>query len=83
MDNSLLSWLEENLRSGDFAIVDKYLSETIINSLDTEDILIVLTFTFWGKDKLFNRETFLALAEPVLKLRLGEERTIKLLKNRR
>lgn len=79
----VLFWLEERLRHGEFNIVDLWLDNADPNCLNSTAILAALTITFWGKDKLTKRDGFLALAEPLLKERLGEERANKLLLHRR
>jgi len=83
MNYDLLGWLEKNLREGNFSIIDKYLNDTSVNDLESVDILIILTITFWGKDNLPNRNIFLQRSEHVLKARLGVERGESLLKYRR
>jgi hypothetical protein len=80
---AVLGWLEERLREGHFNIVDMWLEKVPIEALNSTSIIAALTITFWGKDKLTQRDGFLARVEPVLKERLGEERANKLLLHRR
>ncbi len=79
----LLGWLEENLRHGNFELVDDYLARDNPERLTEVGMLIVLTITFHGKEHLANRNIFLEKVEPLLKARLGVERAENLLKNRR
>jgi hypothetical protein len=79
----VLGWLEERLRYGEFHIVDLWLDNADPNCLNSTAIIAALSITFHGKDKLTKRDGFLALAEPLLKERLGEERANKLLLHRR
>lgn len=79
----LLDWLETNLSNSHFNVVNDYLKNIDIESLYSTDILLVLTITFYAKDKLINRNEFLEKAELILIKRLGEDRAEKLLFYRR
>lgn len=81
--DELLDEYESLLYKGEFEEVDRRLTLLDPSSVSTVGILVVLTITYWGKDKLTARDGFLARAEPVMKSRLGEERGENLLKNRR
>ncbi len=78
-----ISFLEENLRMGNFLVVDDWLSSIDISSLNSASIVGALSITFWGKDKLSKRDYFLARAEEQLNKNLGSKRAFKLLENRR
>jgi hypothetical protein len=79
----VIAWLEDHLRHGRFNLVDQYLITVPVSELESSSIIGVLSITFWGKDKLSNRNIFLEQAESILKNRLGVERAENLLKNRR
>jgi len=79
----VISWIEEQFRNGDFNIVDIWLANVGITMLSDTAIIGALSMTFWGKEKLFKRNDFLARAEPHLIKNLGKERAEKLLSNRR
>ena len=78
-----LEFLEKNLRTGEFDIVNDWLINIDLNNLNSTSILAALTITFWGKTNLSNRIAFLDKAEVILKQRLGDVRAENLLKNRR
>jgi len=79
----VIALLETNLSAGNFDIVDLWLKNADLTELNSAAIIGALTMTYWGKDKLVNRQEFLNKAEPLLKERLGEERAEKLLLRRR
>jgi len=79
----VIALLEEHLSDGDFQFVDNWFNYADLDALAPVSILGALTISYWGKDKLTRRESFLQRAEIVLKEKLGEERAEKLLKNRR
>jgi len=79
----IIDYLEENLRNSNFEAVDTWLNTSIVSELTDAGIIAALTISYWGKEKLTQREDFLSRAEPILKERLGEERAEKLLRFRR
>ena len=79
----VIALLEEHLSNGDFQFVDNWFDYADLDALSTTSIIGALSISYWGKDKLSRRETFLQRAEIVLKEKLGEERAEKLLFRRR
>jgi hypothetical protein len=79
----VISWLEDKLSDGEFDVVDFWLEHAELDQLSDTAIIGALSMTFWGKEKLFKRDGFLARAEPHLKKNLGEERAERLLFRRR
>ena len=81
-----VGWLlsfDDLFKEGRFEEIDSRLEATDPKVLAADEILSLLSFTYWGKANLKARDRFVARCEAVLTERLGAERTARLLTNRR
>lgn len=78
----VLGWLEENLRNGQFALVDMFLVEADASKLRATALLTILAITIHGRDHLPARASFRERAQVVMTKEIGKARTLKLLATR-
>jgi hypothetical protein len=80
----LLLWeVEDMLRHGRFADVDRILDKADPKQMDAGVQLALWTVTYHGKTHLKKREDFVRRSEPDMVERLGEERALRLLATRK
>lgn len=78
-----VSALDNMLSHGHFSGADRFLERAPVEDMDPSVLLGMLSLTFWGKERIWGRPAFLIRAEARMIEVLGEERTLKLLENRR
>jgi hypothetical protein len=79
----ILSMLEGLLYNGRFKEVDTWLNECDVLTLPGLAVLMALTITAHGKDKLLHRDAFVIKAEQRFIDVYGKVRAEELIKNRR
>ena len=75
----LLLRLEDDLRAGRFAVVDKILAQTDTERFGPVVLITALAITLPAKQSLRERESFLARVEATLKKSFSDERAAALL----
>lgn len=83
--HALFLWLDRNereLSQGNFNIVDSELNQLQVYKLAPSFLLGVLSLTYPAKKNLKNRESFLVRTRDYLELKIGVDRTTKLLRGR-
>lgn len=71
------------LRNAKFSDVNEALGTLAPDAMAPASVLAVLTLTWYARDQLTFRPAFVILADLSLRRRLGDERALALLKNRR
>lgn len=78
-----LNNIEEMLSTGKFSVVDEVLNVLDAGRLLPAVMMSIVSITFHAKTELSSRDTFINKVETSLNDRLGRERTMKLMANRR